>query len=389
MKHILVSLFYFSLVVFLFPEEPVPPELMEQSEGWEVEVTAVPYPNASFHPALPVKQPEGTVQHTAGGSSAKGPSVIACGNLPAPKPKQALKQKQLLKSRAEPSNTKRTIKDQQSSQCAGDTKWQLKPGVQTSGQQNKQEVDKEALRRQLPKIPCLSSYKAHPSSNTWSMAKFVEDYERFIKEGLEKDVEIIRSYTGPGEQHSGNNALDCKGMEPSTSPAGTADAWTGESDSDCSTYSSGSLAYSSDDQSHIKASSDTQKGEDGELSPDQTVQRHSQQFTGVPEPKAIPEPPLLQKVKQNVKQSKHSRQSCYPPAAKPSKRGGMKGVPQCKPDPPFLYETQSYEEYWKAYYQAYQDYYSTASYSYNCMSNWLAAYRAHAIYIEELMRGHQ
>ncbi|XP_060087221.1 probable ATP-dependent RNA helicase DDX20 [Heteronotia binoei] len=366
--------------------EPVPPELMEQFEGWDVEVTAVPYPNASLHTALPAKQPEGTVQLTAGGSSAKESSVVACENFSAPKPRQALKQKQLLKSRTEHSNTKRTIKDQQSSQCTAKPKWQLKSGVQTSGQQNKQEVDKEALRNKLPKIPCLSSYKTHQSTNTWSMAKFVEDYEYFIKEGLEKDVEIIRSYTGPGEQHSGNSALDWKGMEPS---ACAADAWTGESDSDSSTYSSGSLAYSSDDQSHIKASSDTQKGNDGELAADQTFQRHFQQFSAVPEPKLIPESPLLQKIKQNVKQSKHSRQNCHLPTAKPSKRRGMENAPQNYPDPPFFCETQSYKEYWKRYYRAYQDYYSTASYSYNCMYNWLTAYRAQAVYIEELLRGHQ
>ncbi|KAL8179119.1 UNVERIFIED_CONTAM: DEAD (Asp-Glu-Ala-Asp) box polypeptide 20 [Gekko kuhli] len=369
--------------------EPVPPDLMEQFEDWDVEVTAVPYPNASLHVVLPTKQPEGTVQHTAGDSSAKESSVIACENLSAPKPKQALKQKQLLKSRAERSNTKRTTKDQQSSQCTAEPKWQLKPGVQTSGQQNKQEVDKDTLRNKLPKIPCLSSYKTHQSTNTWSMAKFVEDYEYFVKEGLEKDVEIIRTYTGPGEQHSGNNALDWKGMEPGTCAARTADVWTEESDSDSSTFSSGSLAYSSDDQSHIRASSDSQKGEYGELSSDQTFQRNSQQFTVVPEPKEIPEPPVLQKIKQNAKQSKLSRQSCYPPAAKPSKRGGMKGAFQRKLNPPFLFETQSYEEYWKAYYRAYQDCYSTASYSYSCMYNWLTAYRAHAVYIEELLRGHQ
>ncbi|XP_077191019.1 putative ATP-dependent RNA helicase DDX20 [Paroedura picta] len=358
--------------------EPVPPELMEQFDNWDVEVTAVPYPNASLHAALPDKQPEKTVQHTAGGSSAKGSCAAASENLPAPKPKQVLRQKQLLKGRAEQSNTKRTLKDQPSSQCTAEPKWQLKPSVQTSEQQYKQEVDKEALRNKLPKIPCLSSYKSHPSTNTWSMAEFVEDYEYFIKEGLEKKVEIIRSYTGPGEQHSENDTLD-----------GKASAWTGESDSDSSTYSSDSLAYSSDGQSPIRASSDIQKGEDGELSADQTFQRHSEHFTVVPEQKKIPEPPVLQKIKQNVKHSKHRRQSYFPPAAKPSKRGGLKGAPQYEPDPPFLCETQSYEEYWKAYYQAYQDYYSTASYPYNYMHSWLTAYRAHAVYIKELLRGHQ
>lgn len=359
---------------------------MEQSEDWDVEVTAVPYPNASLHAALPAQQPEETVQHTAGGSSSKQSSVTAGERLSAPKPKQALKQKQLLKSRAEQSNTKRTIKDQQSSQCSAELKWPLKPGVQTGGQQNEEEVNKEALRNKLPKIPCLSSYKTHQSTSAWSMAKFVEDYEYFIKEGLEKEVEIIRSYTDPGEQHSGNNALDWKGMEPSTCASMPTDE---ESESDSSSNTSGSLAYSSDDQSHIKASSDTQEGDDVELSTDRTSERHSQHFTGVLEPKEIPKPSLLQKIKHNVQQSKQSRQYCYPSAAKPSKKGGMKGAPKHKPDPPFICETQSYKEYWKAYYRAYRDYYSTASYSYNCMYNWLTAYRAHAVYIEEMLRGLQ
>nr|XP_056700229.1 probable ATP-dependent RNA helicase DDX20 [Euleptes europaea] len=367
--------------------EPVPPELMEQFEDRDVEVTAVSYPNASLQSTLPVKQPEGPMQHMAvGSSSQKSSSVTACENLPAAKPKQALKQKKAPKSRAEHSNTKRTITDQQSFHCTTEPKCHPKLVVETGGQQNKQEEDKEALRNLLPKIPCLSSYKTDQSTNTWSMAKFVEDYEYFIKEGLEKEVEIVRSYTGPGEHHSRNDALDWKGMEPSTCAVTTADTWTGESDSDSSSYSSGSLTYSSEDQSHSKASSDTQKGEDGELSTDQTFPRHSQPFRGAPERKEIPEPPLLQKSKQNVNQN---RQSCYPPAANPSKKGAVKGAPQCKPDPSFLRENQSYEEYWKAYYQAYRDYYATASYSYDRMYNWLTAYRANAVYVEELLRGHQ
>ncbi|XP_048353581.1 probable ATP-dependent RNA helicase DDX20 [Sphaerodactylus townsendi] len=365
--------------------DPVPPELMEHFEGGDVEVTAVSYPNASLHPPLPAKQPEGTVQPSAVVSCARESSVAACENLSAAKPKQAPKQKRLLKSRTGHGSTKRTIQDQLSSHCTIEPKHQPKLVVQTGTQQNKQEEDKEALSNLLPKIPCLSSYKTHQTANTWSMAEFVEDYEYFIKEGLEKDVEIVRSYTGPGEHHSGNDALDWKGMESSMCTAATADAWTEESDSDSSTYSSDSLTCSSEDQSHSKASSDIQKGEEVGFSADRTSQKHPQQSCNVPELQEIPEPPPLQKSKQNVKQS---RQSCRPPATKPSKRGIVKGASQRKPDPAFLCENQSYEEYWKAYYRAYRDYYPTASYSYDRAYNWLTAYRANAVYMEELLRGH-
>ncbi|XP_010126527.1 PREDICTED: probable ATP-dependent RNA helicase DDX20, partial [Chlamydotis macqueenii] len=78
----------------------------------------------------------------------------------------------------------------------------------------KTEKDEEALRKSLPRIPCLSSFKTQ-QNNPWSFSEFVEDYEYFIKEGLEREVEILRSYSGPGEQgeHSRNGDVEWKEVD--------------------------------------------------------------------------------------------------------------------------------------------------------------------------------
>ncbi|XP_062999138.1 probable ATP-dependent RNA helicase DDX20 [Elgaria multicarinata webbii] len=365
--------------------EPVPPGLMEQFEGWDVEVTAVPYPNASLHASLlPTKKPEGTMQHTIVSTSAQIFPADVSENPSTTK--QKIKQKQLLKSRMEHTKTKITRKPQ-SSHSIPQQKCQMEPDFKT--EQLNKEVEREALKNTLPKIPCLSSFKNPQSTNTWSMAEFVEDYECFIKEGLERDVEIIRSYTGPGEyrKHPERDALDWRGVKSRTHVASTAEVLTAESDSDSSSYSSESSTYSGEDESYIKTSSDTQQRDNCLLSTNQTVQRHSQQFRDVPE--QFPDPSLLQKnMKRNGKQSKQSRQSQSSRTIKPSKR---ETAPQDKGAPfPHSVSLNS-EECWRAYYQAWRAYYAEASHScyqtYLRPLNMLTAYHANAVYFEELLRG--
>ncbi|CAI5777803.1 probable ATP-dependent RNA helicase DDX20 [Podarcis lilfordi] len=365
--------------------EPIPPGLMEQFEGWDVEVTAVPYPNASLHASLlPAKRPEATMQHTTASTSAP----VVCENSVAAKPKQALKQKQLLKTRMEDTKPKISRK-QQSSHSITQQKRQIEPCLQTSGKHN-EEMDRETLKSMLPKIPCLSSFKDQQSTSTWSMAEFIEDYEYFIKEGSEREVEIVRSYTGPGEQHqhpeSDTNRIYTE--TESSLHAAKAHVLTGDSDSDSSSYSSGSSTSSWEDQSYSKASSDTQQRDNGALTSDQKC---VSQFSGVPEPPQFQKSPQLQKIKeQNVKQSNQSRFCC---TTKPSKSKNLKSVSEVKPTPFPEGEDRSYEEYWRAYYRAWRDHYAEASRSYYQMyqrpSNLLTAYHANAIYFEELLRGNR
>nr|XP_020636282.1 probable ATP-dependent RNA helicase DDX20 [Pogona vitticeps] len=366
--------------------EPVTPELMEQFEGWDVEVTAVPYPNALLSTSLlPPKKIEGEIQHTTISTSAEIPPAVACESL-ATKPKQALKQNRLRKSRMEHTRAKLT-RNSQSPSSILKQKHQREPDVNV-GQQNK-EADRETLQNMLPKIPCLSSFKNQQSTGAWSMTEYIKDYEYFIKEGLEREVEIVRSYTAPGEhyKHTDGDTFNSTGMESSSCIATAAGVLTGESDSDTSSCSSRSSIYSQEDQLSLKASSDAQERDDVMLPSDQTVRIHAQQFSSIPKPEQLQEPSLQKELKQNVKRSKPSSHTQYVPITKPSKGDTIEDAPQEK-CLPFSRENQSSEEYWRTYYRAWRDYYTEASRSYYRMyqrpMNMLTAYHANAVYFEEL-----
>lgn len=367
---------------------------MEEFEGWDVEVTAVPYPNASLPASLlPAKQIKKEMQYTAVSTSVEISPAVAC-ESPAAKPKQAFKQNQLPKSRIGHAKAKLTRKPQSPSRVL-EQKHQKERDVNV-GQQNK-EADRETLQKLLPKIPCLSSFKNQQSTSAWSMTEYVKDYEYFVKEGLEREVEIVRSYTAPGEhyKHVESDAFNSTGMESSSCVATAAGVLTGESDSDSSSCSSRSSVYSQEDQSSVRVSSDAHQRDDVTLSTNQTVQRHTQQFSCVPKPEQLQESSSLQKeLKQNVKRSKLNSHTHSVPITKPSKGrttgGTAEDDPQAKCLPPHC-ENQSSEEYWRTYYQAWRNYYTEASRSYYRMYqrpvNMLTAYHANAVYFEELLRG--
>lgn len=360
---------------------------MEQFEDWDVEVTAVPYPNASQHePLLPAKRPESLPDHTAASSSAQT-SVVACESPPAAMPKNAVRQKHLLKNRMAQTNAKVTIGNLHSSHSAIQQKQEMGLEVQTAGQNSKQEVDREVLKTTLPKIPRLSSFKNPESTGAWSMTEFVEDYDCFIKEGVEREVEIIRCYRGPGEQqqHPETDDLDWKGIESVTNAETTADMLTGESDSDSRSYRFASSTYGQEDQPYIRASSDTQQRDVGVLTTDQ---RH-QQLIHDSESKHFQDTPLVPKKKMKQKM-KERRQSCYPQTIKSSKKEIVGDASQAKHTASFRDKSCNYNEYWRAYYRTWQGYYAAASQSYWQMYhrpvNWLTAYHANAVYFEELLR---
>ncbi|XP_007437902.2 probable ATP-dependent RNA helicase DDX20, partial [Python bivittatus] len=353
--------------------EPLPPGLLEHFKGGDVEVTAVPYPNASLHTSLlPAKRPEGTVQHPTISASTQ---IIVRENSPAAKPKQGLKQKKLLKNRVEHAKTmiNRNTHDNIPLQ-----KHQVETDCETAVHNN-EEVDKESLKNMLPKIPCLSSFKNQDSVCTWSMVEFIDDYEYFIKEGLERDVEIIRTYVNPRNQNKHLNSLDLVGMESSKYVATSTGTLTGESDNDSSSCSSESSMCSQENQSCIKASSDVQERDNSILSTDQILH---QQFSAALKQKQFQEAFLVQKkMKENVKQNKLNSRNHYSHTIHPFKT-------ERAPFP--HYENLSPEEYWRGYYRAWQRHYTEASYlyyqRYQRPLNTLTAYHANAIYLEELLK---
>uniref|UniRef100_A0A8D0BKF3 Probable ATP-dependent RNA helicase DDX20 n=1 Tax=Salvator merianae TaxID=96440 RepID=A0A8D0BKF3_SALMN len=368
--------------------EPVPPGLMEDFDSWDVEVTAVPYPNASLPTSLlPAKRPEEGMQHTPGGSSVQISS--ACENIASARPKQLLKQKRLLKSRTEPVKEKNT-RNLLSSHGATQQKHCTEPEPQTS-LSHKEITDRETLQKMLPKIPCLSSFKNNQSINIWNIADFVQDYECFVKEGLEKDVEIVRSCTGPGELHRypehDANTIQA-GMEFNKCVE-TADVVTEEYDSDSSSCSFRSSVSSLVGQSHNKISSDAQQRDSGTLSGGQTTQKQTSQFSDIPRAKQVQEN-HLKTTEQKVKQSKQNRQNHYH-STKLSKKETIDYESQNKYAPLFHSENNGSEEYWRAYYRAWQQHYAEAFHSYSQMYhrplNYLTAYHANAVYFKELLRG--
>ncbi|XP_060628726.2 probable ATP-dependent RNA helicase DDX20 [Anolis sagrei] len=356
--------------------EPVPPDLMERFESWGVEVTSVPYPNASLCASvIPTKSLEGAIQHKTLSSRAQA-SRVACKNVPAAEPKQIFKKKQLLKSRVK--HNEAALTEKQQSYRVSQQKVQVEPDLHMAGQ-CKEEIDKKTLQNMLPKIPCLSSYKKCPFTNAWSMAGFVDDYDYFIKEGLEREVEIIRTFTGPGEQpkHPESDSFDSTGMESGMNIATTTAVWTEESGSDSSSHSSGSSAYCPEDQSYVKRSSSSLYS-DNILSTHQPMQSQSQEASL---PECVEEASLTQK---KMKESKQKRQSCRAPITKPSKKNSLENTVHDK-----CSENQSSEEYWRMYYRAWRDYYKEASHSYyqryQRPPNVVTAYHANAVYFEELL----
>lgn len=365
--------------VFLFLEETLPPELLEHFEGGHVEVTAVPYPNASPHTCLlPTKRPEGTRQAPTISAST---DMIVCDNSPVAKPKQVFKQKKLLKNRTE--HTKTTMNRNKHDNIPLE-KHQVESDSEIPTHINEQ-VDKESLKNMLPKIPCLSSFKNQDSVCLWSMVDFIEDYEYFIKEGLERDVEIIRTYVNPRNQDKQLDSLDSVGMESSKYVEATTGTLAVESDDNDSSCSSESSICSQENQSCIKTSSDMQQRDNSILSTDQT---HPQQFSPVLKQKQ--DTFLVQKkMKGNVKQSKQIKHDHYH-SIHPIKTEFTEEASQSKSAPFPHNENLSPDEYWRGYYRAWRKHYIEASrlyyQKYQRPLNMLTAYHANAIYLEELLK---
>ncbi|NXT64512.1 DDX20 helicase, partial [Chaetops frenatus] len=361
--------------------EPIPPGMMEQFEGGEVEVKpAIPTgPVVSCDTVCP--KPENPVlQPVQNGFSdiPQPPSHLSRDKSSVERPKKTLKQKQIKKC-TNPANVEKNSRTSQASSCHTERRSQVKPISRMNEQHSTQAPDEEALKKNLPKIPCLSSFKNQLTS-PWSFSDFVEDYDYFIKEGSEREVEILRSYSGPGEQDELPRKGDVEWEEMEHHPETAANVSADSDASDSSRDSFNSRA----NNSCFEAFPDTQ-GPNAVS----TAQQGPAGFCPTPEksrePSHIPRQNAVKKkvLKQNAKHKKsHNHQFSSPSTSRTEEEG------TCSSWDDAAYEGWSFEHYWKCYCDAWQSYYTAVSHysrSYWQFS-WMNACQLNSVYLQELLK---
>ncbi|XP_030920035.1 probable ATP-dependent RNA helicase DDX20 [Geospiza fortis] len=377
--------------------EPIPPGMMEQFEHGQVEVKPAIPPGPVVNcdtvcpkPEQPVLQP---VQNGFP-DIPQPPSNLPRDSSSVERPKKTPKQKQMKKC-TNPAKVEKN-RTPQTSSCHTEQRNQVKPISRMDGQHSTQAPDEEALKKNLPKIPCLSSFKTQLTS-PWSFSDFVEDYDYFIKEGSEREVEILRSYSGPGEQRGlpRNGDVEWEEMEHQPETAADEDV---SADSNGSGSSRGSLnsrasngsgssrgsLNSRANNSCSEAFSDTQ-----EPSPVPPARRGPPGFCPTPEkPREPSHSPRQKEVtkkvpKQNAKPKKsHKHQFCSPATSRAEEEQS------CSSWEDAAHQGWSSEHYWRCYYEAWQSYcsalshYSRSYWHLSCFS----AYHTNSVYLQELLR---
>ncbi|KAI4549174.1 hypothetical protein MG293_001504 [Ovis ammon polii] len=388
--------------------DPIPPGLMEECLDWDVEVEAAvhTYGLASV-PPQPLKKHVQKIERTFQTQKAHGKHMASSRNTSisavSVKSKNNTKQKLPVKSHSECGIIEKAVSPKELG-CAVQLEEQMKNSVQTSVENptNSQHQVKEASVS-LPKIPCLSSFKSHlPCILTF--AELVEDYEHYIKEGLEKPVEIIRHYTGPGDQSvNPQNGFVKNRITEERVQILASSSQSGDSESDSDSYSSRTSSQSKGNKSYLEVSSDTQLKDSESIPVDGHISLE-QPLNGNDTPSLVEyqEPTEIQ-VKtrhkeganhnQRAKQSRRNlpRRSSYRLQTEPQEDGWYDC--QRETHPSFSDTYQDYEEYWRAYYRAWQEYYAAASQSYYWNAqrhpSWMAAYQMNTVYLQEMMHSNQ
>lgn len=358
--------------------------MMEQFEDGEVEVKpAIPMAPVGNCGTVCPKPVEPVLQPVQNGFSdiPQPPSNLPRDNSSVERPKKTLKQKQIKKC-TNPANVEKNSRTPQTSSCRTERRNQVKPVSRMDAQHSTQAPDEEALKKSLPKIPCLSSFKNQLTS-PWSFSDFVEDYEYFIKEGSEREVEILRSYSGPGEQRElpRNGDVEWEEMEHHTEMAANGSV---SADSDGSDSSRDSL-NSEANNSCFEALSATQ---DQNAVP--TARQGPAGFCPTPEkPRERSHVPRQNEVRKKVlkQNAKHKKSHNHQFSSPSTRRTEEEQTCSSWDDAP--YEGWSYEDYWKCYYDAWQSYYAAVSHysrSYWQFS-WMNAYQVNSVYLQELLKG--
>ncbi|XP_011365532.1 probable ATP-dependent RNA helicase DDX20 [Pteropus vampyrus] len=386
--------------------DPIPPGLMEECSDWDVEGRAAVHTHGLVSiPAKPLKKQIQKIERPSQSQKAHGNHLASSRNTsvsaPSVKSKSNTKQKLPVKSHSECGIVEKAVSPKALG-CAPQLEEQTKTSVQTpvENSNNSQHQGKEELPVSLPKIPCLSSFKIHLPC-TLTLAELVEDYEHYVKEGLEKPVEIIRHYTGPGGQtvHPQNGFVRDRITEERVQVLASS-SQSGDSESDSDSYSSRTSSQSKGNKSYVEGSSDTQL-KDSESTP---VDGHTPlepplNGNDTPNVEYRESPDIQVKTRhkeganQRAKQSRRTlpRRSSCRWQTEPQEDGWYDHHRETHLSFPGTY--QDYEEYWRAYYRAWQEYYTAASQSYYWNAqrhpSWMVAYHMNTIYLQEMMRGNQ
>ncbi|XP_035871081.1 probable ATP-dependent RNA helicase DDX20 isoform X1 [Phyllostomus discolor] len=386
--------------------DPVPPGLMEEGLDWDVEVTAAVHTHGfSSAPSQTLaKQSQRTertpqTQKARGSHAASGRntsvSALSVRSKPAAAPRlpaRSCSEGGLLEKAASPP-ARAVHSEEQREGSAG------APAESRSGGQHQAKEDPAVS---LPQIPCLSAFKTRPP-RMLTFAELVEDYEHYIKEGLEKPVEIIRHYTGPGDQPANpRNGFVRSRVPDDRVQALASSSQSGDSESDSDSSSSRTSSRSSGNRACAGGSSDAQLEGSAPTPADERVSsERPPSGNDAPNPggrQGSPEVPVRTRhaegAAQRAKQGRRSRtrRPSHRPQAEPPEEewGGRQGAGRAGFP---AAACQDYEEYWKAYYRAWHDYYAAASQSYYWSAQrhpgWMAAYHMNAVYLQEMMRGNQ
>ncbi|XP_019482985.1 PREDICTED: probable ATP-dependent RNA helicase DDX20 [Hipposideros armiger] len=388
--------------------DPIPPGLMEDCLDWDVEVKAAVHTyGLESMPTKPLKKQIPKLEGNSQTQKAHGNHMASSRNTSVSalsvKSKNNTKQKLPVKSRSECGIVEKAA-PAAALGCAIPSEKQRKHAVQTLGENSdRSQHQAPDVPESLPQIPCLSSFKTHlPCALTF--AELVGDYEHYIKEGLERSVEIIRHYTGPGDQ-TGNprNGFVRNRITEERVQVLAGSGQSGDSESDSDSYSSRTSSQSKGNKSYVEGSSDAQLKDlestpvDGHVPLEQPL--HGNDTPNLREYQESPDIQMKAQHKegasQRAKQSRRTlpRRSSCRRQTEPQEDGGGYDHHQ-EPPVDFSGTYQDYEEYWRAYYRAWQEYYSTAAQSYywNAQQRhpgWMAAYHMNTAYLQELMRGNQ
>ncbi|KAL1772119.1 putative ATP-dependent RNA helicase DDX20 [Sigmodon hispidus] len=390
--------------------DPIPPGLMEECFDWDVEVKAAVHTHSL--PSMPTQSPKKQVQklekafqtQRLSGNQMPSPKNTSV-STPSTKSKHSGKQKLPVKSRSTSGIMEKAVPPEELG-CTTQLEEQMRTPVQTAmedSSSSSQQQAKEASPGTLPKIPCLSSFKVHQPC-TLTFAELVEDYEHYIKEGLEKPVEIIRHYTGPEAQTvNPQNGFVRNRVSGGRAQIMASSSQSGDSESERSdSCSSRTSSPSKGTKSYLEGSSDTQL-KDSECTPvggplsleqvlngnDAPVQREYQESSET-QMRARHKEGANQRSKQSRRNP--PRRSSYRVQTEPQEEAWYDCHREMN-NSSFSDTYQDYEEYWRAYYRAWQEYYAAASHSYYWNAqrhpNWMAAYHMNTVYLQEMMRGNQ
>ncbi|XP_073523292.1 probable ATP-dependent RNA helicase DDX20 [Phyllobates terribilis] len=377
--------------------EPIPDGLMEEACDWNVEIMSMKNTPAAVMSDV---KTDDSLKTQSTGINTLPEMGTSKRNAKSTPPKQKKISKRKSTERENPQEWMRV-------ETSNLSKKPDKPKKTEEGLGSESKLQ-QGLDNSLPKIPSLASFK-RPVVCTSSFAELVEDYEQFIKEGLEKHVEIIRVYTDAGG-HAERIYSEDLGQENSSTDM-TSDAVITPDNcnlSDESYSSSSSLTESEDTSEESRQSQEKVKTmEPSNSYPDLSAegtdgapvcQMNVDEF---PAPSEDVQQATL--VKENCSADKEviisNSKKLRKRAKKVTQLSRRELCPETQEDmyqldymnaSAFPYGTMSYADYWRSYYQAWQSYHSAVSSPYyrnvyKC-SNWMSAYHMHSVYLHEMLK---